>query len=348
MRIIAFANRNSGPAYHQIIMPLMLMNGPEVYITNDLQVEHFEKGCDILMYNRVLPDHAMEKIRELQKQYGFKIVVDIDDYWQLDPHHILYQEYQDNGFAAEQIQHLRGADAILTTHDRLAEAIREVVEMRVIERPPYVVTPKVHVCPNAIPHQGQFDVPYQQTEFVRLFWQGSITHQHDIELLRTPIEALGKISKQTKMVMAGYEADEPAWADMARIYTANRKHQYALIQGCHVANYYAGYGHADICLVPLLNTPFNRMKSNLKILEAGNLGLPVIASGVHPYLGLPVNFCKNSRDWIGHIKRLVAHPARRQEEGERLAEYCHEHYNFFKINAGRCQILEYVASKTSA
>lgn len=347
LRIIAYTPKNSGPSYHRIAMPLMLMDGPDVFCTNDMREVHFEKGCDLFMYNRVLPKEGMEQFNALRKKYGFKVCVDVDDLWELDPHHILYRSYIDDGFAERQIHHLRQADVILTTHERLAEEIRSVLQLRVIDELPYVVRPEVHVCPNAIPRLGQFDIKRERHDLVRLFWQGSITHHADIELLYTPIESLRKISGKIKMIMAGYQETEDTWRYMARVYTDNLKHQYKLLPGAHVAEYYAAYAHADICLVPLVNSRFNRMKSNLKILEAANMGLPVIASGVHPYLGMPVNFCKNSRDWIGHIKRLVQYPGRRQEEGQRLAEYCAEHYNFHKINNERRQILEYVASKVS-
>lgn len=335
MRVIAFVARNSGPAYHRIIMPLMLMNGPEVFITNDLQVEHFDKGCDILMYNRTLPDHAMDQIRELKKKYGFRIVVDVDDYWELDPHHILYQQYIDDGFAAEQVAHIEAADLVLTTHERLAEEIR-------------MINPNVHVCPNAIPHQGQFDITHEPHHLVRLFWQGSDTHREDVGILERPIDQLGHLSKKIKMVMAGYHYESAPWGAMLEVYTAKLKHQYEIIPYSPITDYYKHYAKADICLVPLVNSPFNRMKSNLKILEAANLGLPVIASAVHPYLGMPVNFCRSSRDWVGHIKRMVQWPARREDEGGRLADYCQEHYNFHKINNERRQVLDHVATKVNA
>lgn len=336
MRIIALANKNSGPSYHRIIMPFMLMNGPDVYITNDLlKDEDFQKGCDILIYNRVLPDKSTEEIAAFQKKYGFKIVVDIDDWWELDPHHVLYDEYLRVDFGAQQIAHIKGADLVTTTHERLAELISKYND-------------NVHVLPNAIPKQGQFDMESKPYHFTRLFWQGSDTHKEDVRILERPLEALGMLSPKIKMIMAGYVPDHADWHQMAKTYTANLKLQYKLIPYAHIGGYYAAYDQADICLVPLVNSPFNRMKSNLKILEAANLGLPVIASAVHPYLGMPVSYCRNSRDWIGHIKRLVQFPARRKEEGQRLAEYCDEHYNFHKINEERKQILEYAASKTVA
>lgn len=332
MRIIAFANGNSGPSYHRIIMPLMLMRDIDVFVTNDLRVEHFEKGCDIFMYNRILPDHALPIVKELQSRYDFKICVDIDDYWQLDEHHILYKHYQETNFAEKQISQLRDADVVLCTHERLAEVIAPI-------------NINVHVCPNAIPKQGQFDIEREPYYLTRLFWQGSDTHKADVELLRTPIEALRPIASKIKMVMAGYAEDHEEWHRMVHDYTADLKHQYKLIPYAKITEYYKAYVHADICLVPLVNSKFNRHKSNLKILEAANLGLPVIVSQVHPYLDLPVLYCKSSSDWVKHVNRLVASRKRQREAGQQLAEYVNEHYNFNKINNMRREILEYEGKK---
>lgn len=330
MRIIGYIHgKPSGVSYHRIIMPLMLMDDVDKHVTNSLTPETFEKGCDMLVYSRI---NAPDNLAELKEKYGFKVCVDIDDYWELDEHHVLYDEYRYMDFAAKQIEHISNADVVITTHDRLAEEVA-------------IYNKNVHVCPNAIPRQGQFDIIRQPYHLTRLFWQGSDTHRKDIELLRTPLEAIGKLAKHIKMVMAGYAQDHEDWHYMARDYTANLKHQYKLIEAAPITDYYKAYAHADICLIPLLNSRFNRHKSNLKILEAANLGLPVIVSQVHPYLDMPVNYCRRSQDWINHIRRLVQWPARQKEEGLRLQEFCDTHYNFNKINNQRREVLEYEGKK---
>jgi glycosyltransferase involved in cell wall biosynthesis len=332
MRIIAFVNGNSGPSYHRVIVPLMLMQGVDVYITNNLRVEDFEKGCSLFMYNRILPDHALPIIKELQHRYEFKICVDLDDYWELDEHHVLYSHYQEIEFAKKQVQQITDADVVLVTHDRLAEEVA-------------VYNKNVHVCPNAIPKQGQFDIEREPHYLTRLFWQGSDTHKEDIALLRTPLDKLGYMAPKIKMIMAGYAEDHEDWHNMVMDYTANLKHQYKLIPYAKITEYYQAYAQADICLVPLLNSKFNRHKSNLKILEAANLGLPVIASAVHPYLDMPLLYCKSTSDWVKYITRLVGSRKRRKEAGQELAEFCNEHYNFNKINNMRKEILTYEGKK---
>jgi len=334
MRIISYVNGNSGPAYHRLIMPLLLMRDVDVFVTNDLQVEHFEKGCDVFMYNRILPDHAVPIIKELQRRYEFKICVDLDDHWELDEHHVLYNDYQETNFAAQQIEHIKAADVVLVTHERLAEEVA-------------VFNKNVHVCPNAIPKQGQFDIEREPHYLTRLFWQGSDTHRADIAILKKPIDLLGPIAGKIRMVMAGYVEDHEEWHNMVQDYTASLKHQYKLIPLAPITNYYKAYAQADICLVPLLESRFNRHKSNLKILEAANLGLPVIASQVHPYLDMPVFYAKHSGDWVKYIKRLAASRKRQKEAGQQLAEYCQEHYNFHKINKMRKEIFEYEAKKVN-
>lgn len=332
MRIIAYVSHNSGPSFHRLIVPLMLMNNMDVFITNDLREEHFEKGCALFMYNRVLADHAVQKVKDLQKKYGFKICVDIDDFWVLDDHHILHEEYTTSEFAKKQIQHLTDADVVLTTHSRLAKEVQ-----------PY--NTNVHVCPNAIPHQGQYDIEREPHYQTRLFWQGSDTHRKDIGLLAAPIAQLGNLAGKIRMVMSGYAADHPEWDSMVKSYTANMGHAYKLIPFEPVTSYYKAYAHADICLIPLLNSPFNSMKSNLKVLEAANLGLPVIASRVHPYLDMPLLYARHSMEWVTHITRLVKSRKRQKEAGAELKEFCEVNYSFAKINKERKQILEYTAKK---
>lgn len=332
MRIIAYVNGNSGPSYHRVIMPLLLMKDVDVFVTNNLLEEHFEKGCDLFMYNRLLPEHANSKLKELKEKYGFKTCVDVDDYWELDEHHILYDHYKEIEFAKQQVDHISKADIVLTTNERLAEVIA-----------PFNIN--VHILPNAIPKQGQFNIEREPYYLTRLFWQGSITHRKDIEILERPIDQLGKIAAKIKMIMAGYHENEDEWYQMALTYTAGAKHQYKLIEGAPVTKYYEAYKHADICLIPLVKSRFNGFKSNLKVLEAANLGLPVIASQVDPYLNMPLLYAKSGSDWVKHITRLVDSRKRRKEAGAILKEFCDKHYDFHKINNERKQILEYVAKK---
>ena len=326
MRIIAFINKDSGPCYHRVIAPLMLMPNVDVFITNDLNEKHFDKGCDMFMYNRVLPEFFAITFERLRRKYGFKVCVDIDDYWVLDSHHVLHSHYNDIDFEATQSKHIKHADIVTVTNSNLAKHAK-------------ALNTNVHVLPNAIPKIGQFDITRKASPYTRLFWQGSQTHRKDIEILAPCIRSLTNISSKIKMVIAGYGEDCLEWKQMIYDYTNETKFQYKIIPAKPIHDYYAAYSHADICLVPLIESTFNVCKSNLKVLEAANLGLPCIVSNVQPYKGLPVMYVNKYNDWQKQIRRLVGSRRAQKEEGLKLKDYCDKHYNFDKINLQRKQIL---------
>lgn len=317
MKILGLINRNSGPGFHRIMMPLLMMEGPDVYITNSVKVEDFE-GCDYIYYNRVISNEVLA----CREKYGFKIVVDVDDYWELDYHHIAYKDYLVNDFGSLQKMHLRNADVVTTTHERLAEKII-----------PY--NNNVIVVPNAIPNHEYFAFNKTESERVRIFWQGSITHEKDIELLRGPVKRLDP--NKVMMVMAGYTKHE-AWDRMVSTYTSGLKLNGSILPGTATHLYYHNYSFADICLAPLVESQFNSFKSNLKILEAAHAGLPVIASAVHPYHDMPVLYAEKQSDWFKYLNKLINNPELRKDIGQNLKEFCNRNYNFQKINQKRKEI----------
>ncbi len=148
--------------------------------------------------------------------------------------------------------------------------------------------------------------------------------------------------KDVHVVMGGYADSNDTelyyWQRMASYFTNERKLPYTIIRGMEVFEYYKMFRHADIMLIPLVKNNFNAYKSNIKILEAAGKAVPVVASKVHPYIGFPsdvVNYAKDRKEWIGHIKRLAESEELRNEQGVKLHEYCRKHYNFNEINEKR-------------
>jgi hypothetical protein len=48
----------------------------------------------------------------------------------------------------------------------------------------------------------------------------------------------------------------------------------------------------DIAVAPLAQTPFNQAKSNLRLLEYGVLGIPVVCTDIDPYREQPGLLCR--------------------------------------------------------
>lgn len=336
MKILGIIQKDSAVCYHRITMPLALMPDVDCHITNHIDESTFEQGFDAVLYSRVLSDGAMNKLYEMRDKYGFKLFVDVDDYWHLDHWHPLYVSYQKENFAERQVNSILNADGVFVTHERLWREVKPL-------------NPKCYIIDNAIPKIEQYLTERTESDRVRLFWQGSVTHQEDLKLIQYAIQNLlhSKEKDRVKMVLAGYHKLMDEWHDMANTFTARGRLKHELINGMTPDTYYKAYSHADICLIPLVASRFNGFKSNLKVLEAANLSLPVIACNVHPYKDLPATYANGSKDWLDKMKWYINNEAARVEDGERLADYCNVFFDYRKINDMRKQLFEYYIEKVS-
>lgn len=324
---------HSAPKYHRLLLPMVYMPGIEIVSTHQI-TEALCQDIDILYFNRLIPGCAIAQVLAWRKAYGFKIVVDFDDHWNLEKDHYLYEAYQQQKLPLFMIAWLDEADAVTVTHERLANDVMPVNQ-------------NVHVLPNAIPKEGQFLAQRQPkprirvgenpVELTRLFWAGGLTHQKDIGLLRYPVRSFKDLPIQ--MVMGGYSKTS-VYHKMRNDFTNYGKLPHELLEALPVNDYYYMYSKCDIALIPLTESTFNSHKSNLKILEAANIGANVVVSNVHPYKDVPfVNYVDTPDDWRRHVKWILDNPAAAQEQALNLQQYCDERFNFTKINKTRKEIL---------
>lgn len=314
-------------------MPCYLMDKVELVVRRKL-VEEDLQGVDILFFNRLISGISISQMEALKEKYGFKLIADFDDHWILGPDHYLYNQYQH--FQASELMEewIKISDCVFVTHERLFHDV-------------FPLNQNVHILPNAIPEYSQFNVKKEESKDVRIFWAGGITHKRDIDMLKGPIRRIYRDG--VKMVMGGFVKDNKEWLSMASAFTNGGKFNHELIEALPVDKYYHAYSKCDIALIPLHETKFNSYKSNLKILEAANIGAPVVVSRVHPYLGFPedlVNYVGNQRDWHKQVKKLLDSPGQAIYQGERLKKYCDEHFNFTKINKHRLEIFEHETRKS--
>jgi hypothetical protein len=82
----------------------------------------------------------------------------------------------------------------------------------------------------------------------------------------------------------------------------------------------------DLAVAPLENNQFNDCKSNLRLLEYGACGFPVICSNVRAFTGsqLPVQIIKNKyKDWTDAIRQHVNDLSSSRVQGDMLKEAVH-------------------------
>jgi hypothetical protein len=129
----------------------------------------------------------------------------------------------------------------------------------------------------------------------RVGWAGAIGHRGDLALIASVVQAT---AKEVDWVFLGmcpealtpYVAEAHGWVPL---------HDYA----SKLASL-----DLDLAVAPLEQHPFNEAKSNLRLLEYGVLGYPVVCTDILPYQGgLPVVRVSNRhRDWVRAIREMVA------------------------------------------
>lgn len=114
-------------------------------------------------------------------------------------------------------------------------------------------------------------------------------------------------------------------------YSEIEKMPYRRVWSAHKSKYNDVYASFDIALAPLANTTFNKMKSELKILESGAYALPTIVSNIEPYsaaINAGVVWAANDeKDWIKAIKVLSKDKTLREDLGSKLHEHIVKNHN---------------------
>lgn len=142
---------------------------------------------------------------------------------------------------------------------------------------------------------------------LRVGWVGGYSHAGDLALLRQVIAPL---------------SDEVDWIMLGMCLEETKRYLKEFHPAVPYAEYPAKFASLDLdlALAPLEITHFNECKSNLRLLENGILGIPVIATDITPYqCGLPVTLVKNDpASWIRTIRERIGEFDALAKEGETL------------------------------
>lgn len=141
----------------------------------------------------------------------------------------------------------------------------------------------------------------------RVGWAGAIGHSGDLALISGIVEATAR---------------EVDWVFFGMCPDALRPHVtefHAWVPLCDYAKKLASLD-LDLAVAPLEHNPFNEAKSNLRLLEYGVFGYPVVCTNILPYQGdLPVlRVANRHRDWVKAIRDMVADRDACRAAGEAL------------------------------
>ena len=240
---------------------------------------------DILYLQRHVLDVHQAALANYRRHFPqTRIVFELDDLMWAVPEKSVHRKDLPADLRERITHSLSLCDRLIVTTEPLAEMLRDLA-------------PEVRVVPNSIDTAiwGTLTPRRRKDPKPRVGWAGGSSHTGDLEILLPVIEAL---------------KDEVDWVFFGMFPAGTRE----LIQEYHGGVSFAEYApklatlDLDLALAPLEENLFNECKSNLRLLEYGVLGYPVIATDLTPYrCGLPVTLVDNApTSWIEAIRKAVA------------------------------------------
>ena len=200
-----------------------------------------------------------------------KIVYELDDdLWSIEKDNPGYDYYTSNNVLDHAVRAIEISDAVIVSTEPLAQIVRQY-------------NANVTVAPNSINRKYLNPLRYKYTTgsvnkpFV-LGWSGSATHKEDFMQLVPALNVFLKFNPNTRMVFFGTDYShllDSSVHELCRTapWTKTVGEYLELLSGAQI----------DVMLAPLAPTKFNESKSNLRIIEANALGIPVIATDFGPY-----------------------------------------------------------------
>ena len=213
---------------------------------------------------------------------GMKVVHDLDDLLWEAPTYNAYRGMFSNERRQVLDWIMKNVDTLTASTVPIADAIHRRYRRR------------AHVIPNVL-LPAVYRLPHARTnEKLRVGWAGSNTHSHDLERIEA---AVRETKDKVQWVFLGYVT--PKLEPHVEFHKPVKVREY--VQALASLN-------LDVAIAPLDENQFNDCKSNLKMLEFGAIGLPVITSDVYPYRDNPGVKIKNSKkEWRQWIDAVLAY-----------------------------------------
>lgn len=175
---------------------------------------------------------------------------------------------------------------------------------------------KVAVVRNAVPTSWELEqLPSRsETEHPLLaYFPGTRSHDRDFAQIAPAVDAFLAANQQWKLFLAG-PLEFELQVDPARIFRNAR---------VPFAEYPSLIRKADLVVAPLVDNPFNRCKSGIKVMEAGLFGIPSVATNIpdmERFSGEGVSLVGVDGNWETALEQGAAFALGEQDARRRLAE----------------------------
>ncbi len=348
---------------------------------------NYWKQYDIVHFHRSIGqdyNQAPNIIRQLNS-LGIVTIMDLDDYWLPTKEHPVHQLVVQNKLHERILDNLKVASHVTTTTSIFATEISKYNKNVYVL--PNAINPnepqfKAETLPSDKLRFGWLGGSSHLHDLKLLDGTLSTLSQFkdNFSMYLCGFDTRGsvtEINQQTgEQKQRPIKPEETVWARYEEIFTdryklVDDKHKeflmkfkeedyisdsetfYTRIWTKPVTSYAANYRWFDVSLAPIKNHIFNRVKSQLKVIEAGFYKKAIIASNIGPYTIDLKHSLKNgefvdgnallvdevrSGDWSKYMKKLIQNPNWAYDLGQRLYETVKDTYDLNKVTKDRAEL----------
>jgi len=353
-----------------------------------LDNDEWLKQYDIIHYHRTLgPFEYMEALNKKLKKMGIVSIMDLDDYWAPGSHHPAYLLIKNAGLDKKIAENLRVAQYITTTTSVFANEIKRLnknvyvlpnaidpTEAQFISKPEPSDRIRIgwlggsshlkdlEILKGVVNKLGT-DGLLDKVQFVLCGFDLRGTHteidkETGQQRVRNILPMESVWYQYEKIFTDDYKSISPEYRDFLMKFTQEEypnvaNEPYRRVWTKHISTYATNYNLFDISLAPLEENIFNKVKSQLKVIEAGFHKKAIIAQNFGPYQidlketikfgggfdltgnGILIDTNKNHKDWHSSIKKLVKNPDVIKTLQENLYETVKNKYSLDKVTEKR-------------
>ena len=347
----------------------------------------FWKKYQIIAFHRSLSPDFEASCELIQKLNGMGIVTidDIDDYWMPTKEHPIHDVIRFNKINEKITANLKVAKYVTTTTTIFADEIMKLNKNVVIF--PNAINPNEPQFKEPTPESDRLRIGWlggsSHLHDLQLLDQSfsKLTQYKDkLQYVLCGFDTRGSVTEINSQTGEHKKRDilpnETVWANYEKIFTQNystvsedykkylnmftadaypneMSEPYLRVWTKPVQSYAKNYSKFDVSLAPIKNHIFNRMKSQLKVIESGFYKKAIIASNLGPYTidlkhcldhgnfvdgnALLVDENRNHSDWAKFIEKLVKNPNMAKDMGERLYETVKDKYDLNVVTKARAE-----------
>lgn len=370
----------------------------EIDYSPQLDNDNYLKQYDVIHYHRTLgPYEKMEELLKKLKSFRIASVMDLDDYWDVGTHHPAYLLIKNNKLDKMILNNVKISENVTTTTKIFAEEIKKY-NPNVFVLPNAIDASEKQYISNieksdrvrigwlggsshmhdleilrGVFKQIKSDGLLDKVQFVLCGYdlRGVITMIDETTKQQTqrPITPKESVWYQYERIFTNdYENVSPEYKDFLlkfknEDYPNVANEPYRRVWTKSINTYALNYNLFDVALAPLEDNIFNKVKSQLKVIEAGFHKKALIAQDFGSYQidiknaiqfgggfdktanGILIETVKNHKDWYKAIKKLILEPELITTLGENLYNTVKDTYSIEAVSATRRELYKKLVSE---